>query len=443
VTKRVDVLPPRGTQTTSVVLITATEPEPRTFGKQVVMGGLLDHLCRRLGNGRVHVILLGRLARDRPSTPYQLHVVGKPTALEQLVAVAHRVLLPPNSSLQEAALWSPRVLRSLRGILDGLKADLEIWDTMRTGQYARNLPRRPRVLYADDLFSNRYASMLARGRHDSSPIVNPLGQFAKMLPGPVARIAAQPWASRPLLWAEQKLTTRSENAALQHFDTTVLVSSAETAELTHRTGSTTVRTLLPLIRPPGIGRRRYGGAPVFVFLGGMDFPPNRDGLTWFLSSCRTAVLRALPDFRLLVVGRGSDQALPDEAQAWGDHVRPLGWVDNLDDVLFSCAGLISPLRIGSGTKIKVLEALARGLPVVATPHGVLGLNVGRQDGCLVGHSPGELAALLTETADVANNATLSEAAQHSWAQRFCPPVAGLAYDDLFRLTGTRRPLDRA
>ena len=62
---------------------------------------------------------------------------------------------------------------------------------------------------------------------------------------------------------------------------------------------------------------------------------------------------------------------------------PLGWVDDLDDVLLAGRGLISPLRIGSGIKIKVLEALARGLPVVATPHGVLGLDVGPDDGCLV------------------------------------------------------------
>ena len=43
----------------SAVLITATEPEPRSFGKQVVMGGLLDHLCARLGADHVHVLSAG------------------------------------------------------------------------------------------------------------------------------------------------------------------------------------------------------------------------------------------------------------------------------------------------------------------------------------------------------------------------------------------------
>ena len=112
-----------------------------------------------------------------------------------------------------------------------------------------------------------------------------------------------------------------------------------------------------------------------MFVGGLNFPPNRDGLTWFLRECREPVLRAMPDFRLLLVGRGSDTP-PLEAAAWGRHVEPLGWVEDLDDVLLSAAGMVSPLRMGSGVKIKVLEALARGLPVVATPQGVLGLDVG-------------------------------------------------------------------
>jgi glycosyltransferase involved in cell wall biosynthesis len=121
-------------------------------------------------------------------------------------------------------------------------------------------------------------------------------------------------------------------------------------------------------------------------------------------------------------------------------VRPLGWVDDLDSVLGSAAALVSPLRIGSGTKIKVLEALARGLPVVATPHGVLGLGVGRAEGCLVESTPAGLAAALAEVADPGRNAALSAGAAGAWARRFSPAVAARAYDDVCRLPVDRRPL---
>ena len=417
----------------SAVLITASEPEPRSFGKQVVLGGLLDHLCERLGAENVHVLLVGRTGVDRPATRYRLTVIAKPTAAEQVRAAATRLVLPPFSSLQEAALWSTRVLAELRSTLAEVGADIEIWDTMRVGQYARELPRRRRVLYADDLFSRRYASMLARVRADRTRLSNPLGEFGKMLPGPARAVAAHPAGYIPLLHLERSRTARSETRAPAAFDGTALVSGQEAAELTRRTGSRTVRTLLPLIHPSTGRPRRFDGSPTFVFLGGLNFPPNLDGLTWFLTHARDEVLAAVPDFRLLVVGRGSDTRMPEAAAQWGGRVQALGWVDDLDDVLSSSAALLSPLRIGSGTKIKVLEALARSLPVVATPHGVLGLDVGSGDGCLIAPDPAGLAGHLADCVDPRRNREISAAAGTAWAERFRPEVASRAYDELLGL----------
>lgn len=414
----------------SAVLVTATEPEPRSFGKQVVLGGLLDHLCHRLGPDAVHVVLIGA-DRPRPPTAYALHVVPRPGPADQLGAVLTRTLLPPHRPLQEAALWSHRIRNDLERRLQAIGADLEIWDTMRTGQYAETLPPRRRVLYADDLFSLRYASMRAQLRAGAR-LENPLGEFGRVLPGAARRLAASPLVHRPLLAVEEHLTRRAEARAPAGFDATVLVNPDETAELTARSGSPTVRTLLPLLREPSPRPRRFALTPTFVFLGGLDFAPNRDGLTWFLRECREPVLAAVPGFRLLLVGRGTGD-LPPEADAWGGRVRPLGWVEDLDDVLLSAAGLLSPLRIGSGIKIKVLEALARGLPVVATPHGVLGLDVGAGDGCLVAADPAGLGAALAAAADPVRNAELSAAAAACWHRTYAPAVAARAYDEVLGL----------
>jgi glycosyltransferase involved in cell wall biosynthesis len=424
--------------TRTVVLVTATELEPRTFGKQVVIGGLLDHLVLRLGPDNVHVVVVGREAPRREAPDYHLHFIAKPTAVQQVLSIVSRVGLRPHTSLQEAALWSPRVLSALSQELAAINADLEIYDTMRTGQYALAMERRQRVLYADDLFSKRYATMLERIRQDRTRVVNPLGEFHKILPGAVRALVGHPWVYRPLLRIERHLVQRSEDRAPAAFDKTLLVSAAETRELAERTASSTVHTLEPLIKEPARQQRRYDGRPTFVFLGGLDFPPNRDGLSWFLSSCREAVLGALPDFELLIVGRGSEQPLP-EAADWGQHVRQLGWVDDLDEVLLGAAALISPLRISSGTKIKVMEALARGLPVVATPQGVLGLDVGRDDGCLVGSTPAELAQLMVESADQATNSVLSAAALSTWDARLSPAAVRPHYDELLNLPGQHEP----
>lgn len=417
--------------TRSVVLVTASEPEPRSFGKQVVLGGLLDHLVSRLGADQVHVVLVGDPDAERPPVPYDLRVLRRPSAPEQLRSLVTRVLGRPHSALQEAALWSPRLLGEIDAVLTSLAPDLEIWDTIRMAQYARALPRRRRVLYADDLFSVRYGSILAHTRREQQAS-DPLGDFGKMLPGPARRLAGRPWVYRPLLQLERRLAARAEDRAPADFDATALVNPDETAQLTARTGADNVVTLLPLIGAAPDRPRQFAGGAQFVFLGSLEFQPNRDALRWFLGHCREAVLAAVPDFRLALVGRGSIDALP-EAAAWGDRVRPLGWVPDLDDVLLSAAALLSPLQTGSGIKIKVLESLARGLPVVATTYGVLGLDVDEDAGCLVADDPAGLAAALAAVVDPETNARLSAAARRRWEERYAPAVAQEAYDRVLGL----------
>src|SRR3954464_2952725 len=75
------------------VFITATELEPRRYGKPVVIGGIVDHLCDRLGPAQVHVILVGQPDLQRPAVTYQRHVISKPRALGQVRAVLEHTLL--------------------------------------------------------------------------------------------------------------------------------------------------------------------------------------------------------------------------------------------------------------------------------------------------------------------------------------------------------------
>jgi glycosyltransferase involved in cell wall biosynthesis len=426
------------------VYVTATEPEPRSFGKRIVMGGILDHLCERLGPANVHLVLLGPAQTVLPSTPYQLHFVAKPRAHEQARAVLQRVLLPPNTSLQEAAVFSPRVMRAVARIVDEIDPDLEVWDTVRLGQYVSRAraPKRPsrakptrRLLYLDDLFSERYRSMLRSFDGPAHTALNPGGEFQKLLPRATRGLLSRPWVYRPLLQLEQRLVARSECQQPCWFDTTLLVSDSETALLRrrlaaiHGADAPRVETIPPLLRQPRAQPRLLPSRPRFVFLGGLDFAPNADALVWFLRSCREPVLAALPDVELLVIGRGTERPLA-EAQAWGDRIRWCGWVEELETELARCTALLSPLRVGSGVKIKVLEALARGLPVVGTLAGVQGVESPESSGCLVADSPETLAAMMLRAHDPAENARLSRAARACWQRTYTASAIRHVYDDL-------------
>jgi glycosyltransferase involved in cell wall biosynthesis len=437
-----------------VAFITATEPEPRSYGKTVVIGGILDHLRGRLGARNVHVILIGRRNQERPEPPYSLHVLDKPSSLTQLGSVARHLIWPaaqqvlqrrlqlrPRPSpegagyrgvhaLQEAVLRSPRLARSLRALLDEIDPDLELWDTLRVGQYAPLVTRRRRALYADDLFSERYASML---QQDARAGANPGGEFQKLLPAPARHWLGKPAIYRPLLRLERRLVAASEARQPHWFDATYLIGADETTRLGARCRNATIATLPPLLREPRRLRRECDfQKPNFTFIGGFDYAPNLDGIDWFLACCRQAVLSRLPDVSITVVGAGTQAGLPSAA-AWNGRVRFLGFVPDLDALIARSVALLSPLRSGSGVKIKVLEALAHGLPVVATPAGVQGIASPAQSGCLVAEAPEDIAALMEAACEPATNAALAAAARRAWDERYAPALVRRRYDSLFGL----------
>lgn len=431
----------------SVALVTATETEPRRFGKQVVLGGILDHLVDRLGAENVHVLLVGAAETVRPDVAYRRQVLPKPNALAQGGGVLRRTAIPAllnrdSYSLQESVLYSGRIEKQLTEALAGIGADLEIWDTVRMGQYAptASRPGARRVLYADDLYSVRYASMLRE-----SDFGDALGQFAPVLPGPARRLLTSRSIQRALLRAEQHLVARSEDRQPGWFERTLLVSEEEASllrdRLADRPEAATVACLPPHLQPqtPAQGTGQPGARPEFTFIGGFGYAPNRQGLDWFLQACRDEVLARIPDVRINVVGPGTDAGLAS-AESWGDAVHFLGWVDDLDEILARSLALLSPLRSGSGIKIKVLEALSRGLPVVATSAGVQGVVRSEQPGgtgFLVGEEPRELAEAMAAMCQPEVRADLSRAARRTWDNTYAPSVVKTVYDDLFGLPAPR------
>jgi glycosyltransferase involved in cell wall biosynthesis len=110
------------------------------------------------------------------------------------------------------------------------------------------------------------------------------------------------------------------------------------------------------------------GAPSIVLFSSHGWLPNRDGVRWFLREIWPAVRRALPTAQLHVFGRVRKS---DEGNGIQIHPAPADSAEAFspDSVL------VVPLRVASGVRVKILEAWARGMPVVATPVAVLGLDL--------------------------------------------------------------------
>lgn len=113
----------------------------------------------------------------------------------------------------------------------------------------------------------------------------------------------------------------------------------------------------------GVGIRREG----MLFVGTLGYWPNADGLKWFMAD----VLPRVPGARLRIAGGNPPDSL--RALAPRGRVEFLGYVNDLSQAYRYAALAIAPMRSGGGTRLKILEAGAFGVPVVATPEASAGL----------------------------------------------------------------------
>jgi len=110
-----------------------------------------------------------------------------------------------------------------------------------------------------------------------------------------------------------------------------------------------------------------------LFVGSMDYHANSDAVVEFAHKTWPAIVAQHPDWRFVVVGRNP----PAEVRALTDlrNVTVTGTVDDVRPWYRSAFVVVVPLRTGSGTRLKILEAMAAGVPVVSTGLGAEGLEV--------------------------------------------------------------------
>jgi polysaccharide biosynthesis protein PslH len=114
-------------------------------------------------------------------------------------------------------------------------------------------------------------------------------------------------------------------------------------------------------------------SPDLLFVGNLNYPPNVDGVCWFVDSVWPALRAALPDVRLAVVGSNPAEAIRVACRA--PQVTLHADPEDLSPYYRRAAAAIVPLRIGSGSRIKLLEAGAFGVPVTSTFVGAEGIDL--------------------------------------------------------------------
>jgi len=135
----------------------------------------------------------------------------------------------------------------------------------------------------------------------------------------------------------------------------------------------------PQLKPAG---------PFVVFVGSMDWEPNINGVEYFCSEIWPQVLAAVPGARFQVVGRNPHARVQRLASA---SVEITGTVPAVTSYIRDAAVLVVPLRIGSGTRIKIYEGMAMGKATVSTRLGAEGLDVHHSHDIFLADQPQQFA----------------------------------------------------
>ncbi|CAM3982859.1 glycosyltransferase family 4 protein [Smaragdicoccus niigatensis] len=408
-----------------VAIVSAVDPYPVDAGKKVVLAGVIDYLIDRFGADNVHYVLLG--SGDNATFPVHLHEVPLPGRKAVLGSLASRTLTG-RASLQESFLYSRRTRRAIEQVMAEIGPDVEIYDTIRMAQYVRR-PKPHQVCYLDDLFSERYAAMLDAAKRHAGVEIRPLGNFAAHIPASIRPLADRPRFQRGLLRAERRLVASSENRVARRFERSVLVNAREAGVLQKRSGAPAshVGAISPLV-PDRVTPRRFTGAPVFVFLGLLSLPHNDDGIKNFLAQTWPVVLEREPNAKLRIIGKEPGEALTSLVAGFPDSVALEGYVPDLGEALGTAVAMLNTLRFGSGIKLKVIEALRAGLPVVSTAIGSDGIAVGAEFGIVGAEDPAAIATAMLELCDVERNREVSAAARRHYVETYSREAVFAQYD---------------
>ncbi len=165
-----------------------------------------------------------------------------------------------------------------------------------------------------------------------------------------------------------------------------------------------------------VGRLTVAKPPVLTFHGTLGHPPNVDAARFLVERIAPCVWAAVPDARIRLVGRHDRRVGVLHAPP---RVTVTGYVEDISEELARADLVVVPLRYGGGTRLKILEAFAHGIPVVSTSIGAEGLGVRDGVELLIGDDPEEFAGKCVRAlTDPLLRRRLVEAARMTYLTRF-------------------------
>jgi glycosyltransferase involved in cell wall biosynthesis len=177
-----------------------------------------------------------------------------------------------------------------------------------------------------------------------------------------------------------------------------------------------------------------------IYPGALTYSANYDAVRYFLAAIFPLIRAARPDVTLTVTG--SIDGVPIDALPNREGVTFTGHVPDVNGLIAASTACIVPLRLGGGTRLKIIQSMALGTPVVSTAKGAEGLDVTPEENILIADTPERFAAQTLRLIDDAElRARLSANGRNLIAQRYTWDRIGrqldILLDDIIRTSNTQ------
>jgi glycosyltransferase involved in cell wall biosynthesis len=261
----------------------------------------------------------------------------------------------------------PALERAVRGVLKRMTPDAVLIDHLYMMQYAKLVRPTPVFYSATDVETTKFMRWHAR---DSISIKR-----------------------RVWHWAQQTVVRQYESRIGRLAEAVFATSGIDrdTLERMNRGGRFLVATNgVDLDYFQARTRESFNRPPAILFVGSMFYKPNYQGILFFLREVFPLVQREIPEATCHLVGKtaGQDHQELHNPEA-GVHLH--GYVEDVRPFMERCQVVVVPLFIGSGTRIKIVETMASGTPVVATSVGAEGITYSNGEDVVIADAPEKIA----------------------------------------------------
>jgi glycosyltransferase involved in cell wall biosynthesis len=224
---------------------------------------------------------------------------------------------------------------------------------------------------------------------DQPTVITPYESYSLYLEREYAHSADDPPLRRMMAWLRLRMAKNFESWMFNRFDQVVVVSKKDARvfrELNPKLRMTVIPNGVDIVRftPSGEPAHR----PILIFTGNFAYKPNYDTALLLVEKIFPAVRKHVPKAHLMLVGIDPPPRLLKIGES--EHITVTGRVPDVRVYLDQAAAFVCPMRLGAGIKNKILEAMAMGVPVVATPMSCDGIDVTDGENVLLAEKPSDM-----------------------------------------------------